>query len=361
MSPPTLDRAAAKLLSAEPVGDLTPSPKARSASIDALRGALVKRAKARARRRWALPLAGVFVAASVALAVGAQRPQAPTPPAVVGVATHVEPLPVKHPFAIAHPMGESAFILSTGRRAPITEGKELEPKDVVGTADNPMTVDLESSKLDVEATTEVVLPANGEEKIVELRRGALVSRVSKLGPSQRFVVRTEDAEVEVRGTVFRVAYASNGASCGGTEVNVTEGRVVVRARDGEHVLVAGETWKQPCAPRAAPPPAIAPHVPDHRPRPEPPEPPTSALARQNTLYADAMRAKRRGDAGDAVGSLDELIERYPSSPLREAAEAERMKLLAGIDAARAVTAARTYVVRYPNGFAVADADAILKR
>ena len=49
---------------------------------------------------------------------------------------------------------------------------------------------------------------------------------------------------------------------------------------------------------------------------------------------------------------------YPRSPLREAADAQRMNILAGIDRARARAAAREYLARYPRGFARADAEAI---
>jgi hypothetical protein len=288
------------------------------------------------------------------LAIGLHR----SPEAPVAVVPPAQPVVAKRPFAIAHPAGESAFVLSNGRRAPITEGKELEPEEVVGTDTNAVSVDLARAKLDVESATEVVLPSASASQFVELRRGAVLAHVTKLEPEQRFVVRTPDAEVEVRGTLFRVAYALNG-SCGlATEVKVTEGHVIVRARDGEHSLHGGESWKPACvpaAPSATPPPAPPP-APEAAPSRA-----TSELARQNALFAEAMTAKRRGDPREAVRSLDELVEKHPSSPLREAAEAERMKLLAGVDPSRAASAARAYVTRYPNGFAVGDADAILQR
>ena len=77
------------------------------------------------------------------------------------------------------------------------------------------------------------------------------------------------------------------------------------------------------------------------------------------MFADAMAAKRRGDSGEALADFDRFLARYPSSPLAESATVERMRLLRSADSGRATAAARQYVGRYPNGFARAEAEAIL--
>lgn len=72
-----------------------------------------------------------------------------------------------------------------------------------------------------------------------LTRGAVTSRVPTLPAAGRYVVETPTAEVEVQGTIFRVALLETTA----TEVAVQEGRVEVRARDARQArgINAGET------------------------------------------------------------------------------------------------------------------------
>jgi hypothetical protein len=193
---------------------------------------------------------------------------------------------------------------------------------------------------------------------VELREGAVAARVAHVESGHRFVVMTPDAEVEVRGTTFRVTVVPPLEACadgGRTRVVVTEGTVVVRARGTESYVSAGNSWPAPCARAAAigtqkvaPPIAVS-------------APPMSAssLSAQNDLFADAMTAKRNGDARRAVSILDELVTSYPHGPLVESAEAERLRVLRELDPARARVEANGYLVRYPNGFARDEARAIL--
>ena len=71
-----------------------------------------------------------------------------------------------------------------------------------------------------------------------------------------------------------------------------------------------------------------------------------------------MASKGRGDTRSALASLEFLLDKYPRTPLREAAEAQRMVLVAGTDRARAAALAASYLARYPHGFARADAEKI---
>jgi hypothetical protein len=85
----------------------------------------------------------------------------------------------------------------------------------------------------------------------------------------------------------------------------------------------------------------------------------SSLTAQNELFADAIAAKRAGNASEAIASFDRLLTSYPASPLAESASVERLRLLRRRDPARAAAAAREYLARFPDGFARAEADAVL--
>lgn len=56
----------------------------------------------------------------------------------------------------------------------------------------------------------------------------------------------------------------------------------------------------------------------------------STLAAQNRLFERALRARDRGDLGEAVRLLDLLVTRYPSSPLYVSARSERSRIAARI-------------------------------
>ena len=52
------------------------------------------------------------------------------------------------------------------------------------------------------------------------------------------------------------------------------------------------------------------------------EAPASQLAEQNHLFSSAMAAKRRGDDAGTVRLCNELVARFPDSPLADQARAE---------------------------------------
>jgi outer membrane protein assembly factor BamD (BamD/ComL family) len=85
----------------------------------------------------------------------------------------------------------------------------------------------------------------------------------------------------------------------------------------------------------------------------------SALGEQNALFAVAVDARRRGDTSGAIAALEQLISRYPSGPLDESARVERLRVLRGAASSRTEGVARDYLARYPNGFARAEAEAVL--
>ena len=237
------------------------------------------------------------------------------------------------------------------------------------------------TRLAVEREPSLAVREEGDAQIVQLGHGAVTSTVAKVKPTARFLVRAEDLEVEVRGTVFRVA-SDRVDGCGtASRVTVTEGRVVVREGGREHVLGAGDAWASPCADRAAasspssptapavhpaiaaapraPSAPVAAPVPPVAPAPATEPLPASELAAQNALFGEAMAKKTHGDVAGAVAGLDAFLAKYPTSPLGEAVATQRLRLLATSDPARAKSAAKDYLARYPRGVARTEAERVL--
>jgi tetratricopeptide (TPR) repeat protein len=61
------------------------------------------------------------------------------------------------------------------------------------------------------------------------------------------------------------------------------------------------------------------------------EPPSSDLPEQIRLYEEARDAGRRGDFTVGIANLDELLRRFPATPLRDEAELTRAELLTRAD------------------------------
>jgi ferric-dicitrate binding protein FerR (iron transport regulator) len=237
------------------------------------------------------------------------------------------------------------------------------------------------SRLDLESGASLQIVEADRAQVFALHEGSVEAAVVKLREGERFVVRTADADVEVRGTRFRVSHGAEYAGCGAlTRVTVTEGTVAVRTARGALAVRAGETWptctasadptSPPSAPKGDPPsarvtrstrvaaPAASPGASASASSVSLQAP--SELADQNALFSEAMTAKAQGDTRGALERLDRFRARYPTSPLSEGVDAERMKLLAKADPAAAQAAAREYLARYPNGFARAEAERMLR-
>ncbi len=188
------------------------------------------------------------------------------------------------------------------------------------------------------------------ERWFRLGRGAVSAHVTKLKAGERFVIATPDAEVEVRGTRFKVTVVPPDEACGQgvvTRVAVTEGVVVVRSLGHEVRVEAGHHWPLGCPERALSPVVQAPEratVPVKRAparaslassRNAPPESvPASTLATENDLFSAALKAGRAGDRREAVELLDVLLARFPNSPLKQSAESARAKLSEPLPPAR---------------------------
>ncbi len=244
------------------------------------------------------------------------------------------------------------------------------------------------TELDLSEKGTLEVAETGSTQAFKLERGSVSAHVAKLPQGKRFLVRTSDAEVEVRGTRFTVTVArpascENGTS---TRVAVQEGVVVVRGTSGEVTLRAGDSWPRCETTEASKPkdnlarvetspskssiPSATPPAHQGQPSgavasvamaPASPAPagPASSLAEQNALFKNALADKAAGNDGAAVATFDKLLQRYPQSPLAESASTERLRLLAKQGSPRAKAAARDYLARYPNGFAKALAESLV--
>jgi hypothetical protein len=289
---------------------------------------------------------------------------------------------------VGHPAGAGAVVEQTGAPAPLFDGKALETGSrIVTRADGHAVLSLSTgTRLTMEEEADVTIVDNGPLQVFAIRSGAVQADVAKLVAGQRFLLRTPDAEIEVRGTSFRVAIDDPDSSCEGgtlTRVTVFEGVVNVRHGGGEVQVVAGQMWPVDCfAPRsptargarpvgevktgsapASSPSAVASHgairlpARDVEPVPFSGRSP-SDLQEQNDSFARALALKHRRASPESLAAFEKFVTDYPSSPLLESALVERMRLLCAIDRRRASDAARQYLARYPGGIAREEARAI---
>lgn len=354
-----------------------PTRDARAKAIAAMELALRARASQKRRRGWYVRLA---VAASVLLgALGAQRLHASRVDASLGLASRAGL--GEEPFATGRCLAGSASAFRAGRSVPFDGARLASGDRVVTPADAHAEIALsDGTSVVLAPTADVTFAREGRAHAFGLDHGAVRARVSKLRDGDRFLVRTKDAEVEVRGTVFEVSLVPPDPACGDdtpTRVRVTEGVVVVRSRGVEARVGAGEAWPRGCAP-----PAPAPSTPSTTSAPRPTSsssaalvvaaaprpsataptssaaPPRDGLAEKNDLFSSALAAKRRGDLRTALSGFSAYLTQYPGGELAENAAAQRLGLLSTLDPPRAAAAAREYLARWPKGFAREEARAL---
>jgi hypothetical protein len=189
---------------------------------------------------------------------------------------------------------------------------------------------------------------------IALADGALDLEVRPLGPGERFLVATDDAEVEVRGTVFHVEARERRLAY----VSVREGKVEVRRGAESALLTPGQEWRD-APPRAEAPPAVsaAPHArttvaASKRGAPPSPSAPTNG-------FAEGVRLVERGDYAAAAERLEAFRAEHPGDAHSE--DAAFLTLIALQHAGRkdeARAAARRYLAQYPSGYRRAEAEAI---
>jgi hypothetical protein len=363
MTPPKdLARLAAKALARKP------SEASEPFALDARTLELVAsaiRARRRARQiRWIAGVAAIAAVAAMTVGISVRR----SPPIATAPATEASGLATAPSAAslggalgssvdsvIGNPeIARGGVTSEFGNDARIVAGDELIlPRGAEVTFTLPT-----GTHVTVEEQGHLTVAEQGQIQIFRLTAGAMRAVVHKLAVADRFLVRTPDAEVEVRGTSFRVAMAAPDEPCAlgsATRVQVYEGVVIVRAASTETHVHAGEVWPAGCALPLSPSAGAASqttHVPAS---------PRSLLAEQNDLYATAITLRDGGETGKAVVLFERLLARYPSGPLAENAAVERMKLLASARRPEAARAAADYLAKYPTGFGRPDADAILAR
>jgi ferric-dicitrate binding protein FerR (iron transport regulator) len=369
MSAPRYARGAAAII-ARAVDREAPPPSAenRDRAIAALEQAIRARARQRRRTQYvAGAIAATALAAGLAVVVGHVHGERST--AVVSAVATPTP-PPESVTVVAHPVGGGADVIATGGPAQLAEGTVLgDGSRVVAAANGRAELAFSTgTKLTVEEGGDLTIVEDSETQLFALAGGSLRAKVAKLGPHQRFVVRTRDAEVEVRGTEFRLRVTAPDVRCSvktTTRLDVSEGVVVVRAEGNEVRVGAGESWPR-CATtsfQGGAPPAATPLVAasagahDHLDRPEKVDP-SSTLAAQNDAFSRAVAAKRRGAADEALASFDRFLVQYPGSPLAESALVEKMRLLSSRDRKSASSLARQYLASYPAGFARAEAESL---
>ena len=197
-----------------------------------------------------------------------------------------------------------------------------------------------------------------EPERVELSEGSIHLEIEPLALTERFVVATDDAEVEGRGTVLEVV-ALDGQL---TRVHVVSGKVDVRWRGAPEVqLAAGQTWTPPARVREPVlPPSPAPAV-SVEPAPSPAEatpseaprldkPKNGKLRASERAFRDAWATFARGDMARAAELFAEVERLAPDSALAEDALYGLCTALERADRRdEAVVELRRYLVRYPSG------------
>jgi len=354
---PRYARIAARLFGEEPLTPLEVSDEKRAHAIAVIARALAAKTRRRARRVWALGFVAVAGAGLLGY-VGARNLFVSAPRPALQLVSAVA-RPTGHGTAILDQVGKQA--LSSPLVLP--QGGRLMAGSTGGASVRLST----GTELAVEHDTNLEFESGGPVQRFFLGQGTLQAKVAKLSDGQRFVVRTPDAEVEVRGTVFRVEIVEPDAACAGgarTRVSVSEGLVEVRGAGASTYIHPGESWPAGCVRTAS---AIVdrargvtPLVPSVSPRSSEPLARTakeaSSIAQQNRLFAEANAARKQGDNARAVSSFEQLIARYPTSPLAEGAAVQRMLVLKNIDPTAGRSAARQYLARYPQGYAKKDAE-----
>jgi len=341
-----------------------PAAEDRARAID-----LIERAIGRRRRR-RLAVMWTFAAAAIAVLGLGVRHFVPRGEALA----ERRSAPSRTVTVVGYPAGGGATVVGTGSPAPLADGKSLaRGSRILARSDGHVLLSVSTgTRLTVEEGGDLSIVDSGADQVFALGGGAVRAEVAKLEPHERFIIRTPDSEVEVRGTSFRVAIAESDPACEGgtvTRVSVKEGVVAVRHDGQEARVAAGKSWPSACVARAVP---TVPRSPrgvaaTGQAKPSSPEsaPSTAAsvaaesdLREQNDAFARAFAAKRRGATAEAIQGFESFVARYPTSSLVESAFAQRMQLLRGLDPARARAAAEQYLSRFPRGFARVEAQSI---
>jgi hypothetical protein len=169
-------------------------------------------------------------------------------------------------------------------------------------------------------------------KSVSLLAGSIRCDVPHLRDGQQFSVQTPQGSVIVHGTVFSVfvsALAEGARTC----VNVEQGEVLVRTATGATRVGAGQAWgcEREARPAASFTAELVPLTTSVRPFRGTPHPKQDrslpgTLDEENRLFQAALAAERRRDLALARATFDELLTKYPASPVAGEARAARERV-----------------------------------
>lgn len=331
------------------------------------------------RRRWGVGVAVAALVGACALALFLGVLRDPAPAVVAGAPTELRLV------------GGQASVRSAAGLSALGAGQLELPSDAVLVTHAEQSAELRlasETALSLAPASEVGVTrrqaaADAFEERVRLRSGSVALRVPKLGARGKVSVETRDALIEVHGTQFSVRVVERAPLEPFTEVQVREGRVLVRAGAEPRLLGAGERWSSAGEGSAASAPrgleAPGPEAPASEPqRAEPSAAPSSAssaapsrrakprrasaseLAAQNRLLEAAELARKNGLPSLALARLEALIARYPDAELAHNARVERFRVLRLMGRERAArAAARAYLDQHPYGFARAEAEQLL--
>lgn len=221
--------------------------------------------------------------------------------------------------------------------------------------------------LEMAAASDVVVTDASRASVVA---GRVSVFVPELGAGKRVSVLALNAIIDVDE---RASFEVDADQAAGTvRLHVAEGSVHVTAGGARALVTAGQDWPAatetdtpppPTAPTASAPTTVTTASPARSagPTTAPQNGAASQLAEQNRLLQSALDARKSGDPTRALAVLDELLTRFPKSPLAQAARVERFRCLeqAGKHAAAAAEAQK-YLADYPDGFARAEATALVK-
>ena len=373
MSAPRYAQLAGQILSRRTDGDCVdpPSVEARNAAIAAIERALDSRLRTHWRIRWVgtCSAAAALVLGVVGISVRVERNHLPRVATIKSL--DEGGIPASALQIVAHPQGSGVRLVGSTGASDLSDGWALGPGSrIVTPATGRATLAFSTGTVvALGEGADMTVVSQGATERLRLDQGAIDLHVAKQSAAQRFLVDTSDAEVEVRGTQFRVALVPPERDCGDgtwTRVVVTEGVVVVRHGGEETQVAAGSRWPSGCRHEAAM--SLLPVTGDSPSgsrslKPGPAAMPMQAgaasnLSDQNDLFAEAFAAKRQGDVWRAAGVFERLATRYPASPFAESAGVERMRLLRDVSPSKARMAAVQYLARYPSGYARAEAESI---
>jgi hypothetical protein len=193
------------------------------------------------------------------------------------------------------------------------------------------------------AATDVWLTLASEtEQRLRLDNGKTDVSVPRPGGPRVFSIRTPDSEVIVHGTIFSVTVEREPPSFEAvTSVSVTRGSVLVVHAGERRLLEANESWSSrrqviaSVGSASDEPSRSASRVrPERELRVSPPARPRTALTEQNRLFQASLDARDAHDDERAVRDLDELLARFPESPLCDQARILRARAVERLDLAR---------------------------